>query len=83
MMKKSPFDILSSWINYCETRNLLQNRKDFWLLRDYIEGDVWSEKFYKKHKPHVIKILNNLDKDKKEVVIILNHFTGVLTKYES
>jgi hypothetical protein len=71
---KSPFDILTAWIKYSFDRNILQRIKDFWLLRDYMEGNIWSKDFYKKHKKEVVAILDSLDKEKPDVQTIIEYF---------
>lgn len=53
---------------------MTQRVEDFWLLRDYLEGDVWSAEFYSKHKPDVIEILDSLDSSKEEVCSVISEF---------
>ena len=66
--------ILTEWIEYARQNNMIMHVKGFWLLRDYLEGDIWSKKFHDKHLPNVKMILNSLNTDKKDVKIIIDEF---------
>jgi hypothetical protein len=75
------YDILTKWIEIAGKRGMPEKVQSFWLLRDYIEGIVWSESFYKEHAREAWECLVGLDDSKPEVKQVLTELLPVVKGY--
>jgi len=73
--------ILGDWIVYVTEHDLIEKKKEFWLLYDYLEED-FPEQYYRKHYEEAKKILALLDDSKDTVQSVKEYLESIIDKYE-
>ena len=74
-------EIISRWIDIAHRYNMNDRVAQFWLLRDFAEQSVWSDRFYKEHAQEAWIILVELDDTKPEVKIVLDELLPIVKGY--
>ena len=74
------FKIIKSWINFTTAHKLLDKKKDFFLLCDYLM-DYCSPDFYSEHYNEAKEILDSLDTEKEEVQKVKRYLMPIVGKY--
>lgn len=80
MTRESCLSILSGWITIAQRRNLPGKVAEFWLLRDYADGTIWSAAFYRAHVEKALKIIHSLDTTKEEAKKVFDYLNPIIVE---
>ena len=74
-------EILTRWIQIARDRGMAERANQFWLLRDFLDREVWSDVFCRKHAEEAYGVLVGLDDSKPEQKQVAGELLPIVKGY--